>query len=58
MLLVLMQNDFPIGIYSSFDEAMKASDVHYNKNYKHHGGREKKFYHYRAVEFVVDAEAR
>ena len=58
-LLVLMQNDYPIGIYTTWELADSAANIHYKERYgNQYPLREKKLYNYRTYEFVVDAEAK
>lgn len=58
-LMVLMQNDYPIGTYSSEDTARAAADKHYERRYKGMNvNLTQADYHYRTYEFTVDAESK
>lgn len=60
-LLVLMQNDYPNGIYTTEALAKIAADAHYQQHYKGmtpHLTLTQADYHYRTYEFIVGMEAK
>lgn len=54
-MLVLMQNDFPVGIYTDKQKAEIAAWEHYNQNYLH-SNRPKFSFNYLAFEFEIDSK--
>lgn len=58
-LIVLMQNDYPVGIYTDEEKADLAAKEHYERHYQRIGtGRQMSDYHYRQYEFVVNGRAK
>lgn len=57
-MIVLMQNDYPIGIYTTPELADAATSEHYQRHYAHDHQRTMADYHYRQYTFVVDARAK
>lgn len=57
-MIVLMQNDYPIGIYTTPELADAAALEHYQRHCAHDLQRTIADYHYRQYTFIVDARAK
>jgi len=57
IVFVLMQNDYPIGVYTDEQGAMFAATEHYEARYKY-TNRPMEDFHYRPYEFALDKAAK
>lgn len=56
-MIVLMQADYPIGIYTTTEKAEEAAEEHYQRRYGISSHAKPDFY-YRQYDFEVDGNAR